>query len=332
MGGSSDAARFGAQDFIEKTLASKLDAHVETAESVHDPGRLVESRGAQAQPTQSVDIEPQNSLERPQCSPVDRQDPLPGSRTTSAQDPSFSDMKPQRGTSDGFGGAANAVAQLGSEPEGIESPQFKERPQPSIRLGLTDGSESLQCKPEQAPSLVGRAPFGGKAVEEFEQIASQCKAARALPKAQLGRDELRLLEVSHPPRAAPVQLNPKVIEEIQCAGEPLHAAARTLGNRGQAAGFRREQVDDPVRFAKIDDPKHQAFSLLARHLSSLAATFREWRPGLPDPRAWGSDLLLRVEKANRILPQDGFDGILGEPVEGVPSRDDRKTERCEGSQ
>jgi hypothetical protein len=84
-----------------------------------------------------------------------------------------------------------------------------------------------------------------------------------------GPEQLRVLQACHAGRAAPLRLNPEMVEEIQRARETPETTTRPLGDRRQPPRLGDQQMNDPVRLSEVDASKNQSFGMDRRHSGSL---------------------------------------------------------------
>ena len=78
--------------------------------------------------------------------------------------------------------------------------------------------------------------------EDLDEIAAESEARARGPQAREGTHQGRLVESRHRRGATRVDGDPQVVEEIERAGEASHAPTCALGDRGEPAGVRNEQM------------------------------------------------------------------------------------------
>ena len=179
--------------------------------------------------------------------------------------------------------ATDAATQLGAQANGIEPAELQESSQAEIGPLLVEGREGRQGETEHPLGIRPGASLGRKAVEELEEVAAQGKTGGVGAQGVEGPDQARVLQTRHAGGAAPIRLNPEMVEEVERSRKPFDATARTLCDRRQPPRLGDQQMNDPVRLSEVDAPKNQGFGVDRRHPGRLARIPLATRAGKPGP-------------------------------------------------
>jgi len=258
------ASRHPGEGVAQKRLTAQLDPGVKALEAFHQQRGLGKLPGAQGETIEALEVESQALLEYTQGPSMNRQEPGVVSLAAAAEHTAIRDVEAEGPRPVQRTRAAHTGRELGLEAERLEGSQLEEDPEPGIRRMPFEHPQRRQRKIEELAGLRGVAAFGRQSSQQLDEPAPHREAGGMPTQGQEGGFEARLGEVVHSTRAA-LQPHREVIHQIEGPGEALHALARALRHRRNAAEVGGQEVDDAIRLTDVDASQNDRLGLDAGH-------------------------------------------------------------------